>query len=91
MHKVERKETIFSICQEYGITQEDLLALNPELKNGKLKKGMFIFIPYPKSSQPASTEMLDSRLKIKEALAGSTPFCPTICKVYPTPQDITPA
>ena len=25
MHKVERKETIFSICQEYGITQEDLL------------------------------------------------------------------
>ena len=45
MHKVERKETIFSICQEYGITQEDLLALNPELKNGKLKKGMFIFIP----------------------------------------------
>ena len=55
MHKVERKETIFSICQEYGITQEDLLALNPELKNGKLKKGMFIFIPYPKSSQPAAT------------------------------------
>lgn len=55
MHKVERKETIFSICQEYGITQEDLLALNPELKNGKLKKGMFIFIPYPKSSQPAVT------------------------------------
>lgn len=34
MHKVERKETIFSICQEYGITQEDLLALNPELKTG---------------------------------------------------------
>lgn len=52
MHKVERKETIFSICQEYGVTQEDLLALNPELKNGKLKKGMFIFIPYPKNSQP---------------------------------------
>ncbi len=50
MHKVERKETIFSICQEYGITQEDLLALNPELKNGKLKKGMFIFIPYPKAA-----------------------------------------
>lgn len=54
MHKVERKETVFSICQEYGITQDDLLALNPELKNGKLKKGMFIFIPYPKNSQPAT-------------------------------------
>lgn len=55
MHKVERKETIFSICQEYGITQEDLLALNPELKNGKLKKGMFIFIPYSKNNQPTAT------------------------------------
>lgn len=51
MHKVERKETIFSICQEYGITQEELLAMNPELKNGKLRKGMFLFIPYPKNSQ----------------------------------------
>ena len=50
MHKVERKETIFSICQEYGITQEDLLALNPELKNGKLKKGMFISFPTLKAT-----------------------------------------
>lgn len=55
MHKVERKETIFSICQEYGITQEDLLELNPELKTGKLRKGMFLFIPYPKQSQPKSS------------------------------------
>lgn len=52
MHKVERKETIFSICQQYGITQEELIAINPELKNGKLKKGAFIFIPYPKTAQP---------------------------------------
>lgn len=56
MHKVERKETIFSICQEYNITQEDLLALNPELKNGKLRKGMFLFIPYPKNSQSHKSE-----------------------------------
>lgn len=51
MHKVEKKETIFSICQKYDITQEDLLELNPELKTGKLRKGMFLFIPYPKGSQ----------------------------------------
>lgn len=38
MHKVARKETIFSISQQYGITQEELIAANPELKNGKLKK-----------------------------------------------------
>lgn len=58
MHKVQRRETIFSISQMYGITQEELIAANPELKNGKLKRGTFLFIPYPKSEQeqhPAST------------------------------------
>lgn len=49
MHKVARKETIFSISREYGITEEELIAANPELKNGKLKKGSFIFIPYSKT------------------------------------------
>lgn len=48
MHKVERKETIFSISQMYGISQEELIAANPELKTQKLKKGSFLFIPYPK-------------------------------------------
>lgn len=49
MHKVERKETIFSISREYGITEEELIAANPELKKKKLKKGSFIFIPYSKA------------------------------------------
>lgn len=52
MHKVERKETIFSISREYGITEEELIAANPELKKGKLKRGSFLFIPYPSSQQP---------------------------------------
>lgn len=55
MHRVEKKETIFSICRMYGVEQEDLLALNPELKNGKLKKGKLIFIPYPRSEQKQET------------------------------------
>ena len=41
--------------------------------------------------QPASTEMQDSRLKIREATVGFISFCPMICRVYATPQDITPA
>lgn len=56
MHKVARKETIFSISQEYGITQEELIAANPELKDGKLKRGSFLFIPYPKSQESAKVE-----------------------------------
>lgn len=63
MHKVERKETIFSISQQYGITQEELIAANPELRSGKLKKGSFLFIPYPQSQQSststASTQTAD--------------------------------
>ena len=51
MHKVERKETIFSISREYGITEEELIAANPELKKGKLKKGTFLFIPYGKNDR----------------------------------------
>lgn len=53
MHKVERKETIYSISREYGITEEELIAANPELKTGKLKRGTFLFIPYSKSEKKA--------------------------------------
>ena len=53
MHKVERKETIFSISREYGITEEELIAANPELKKGKLKRGTFLFIPYGKNDKKA--------------------------------------
>ena len=48
MHKVERKETVYSICRMYGITEDELIAANPEIKNKKLKKGKFLCIPYAK-------------------------------------------
>ncbi|WP_455673226.1 PBP1 and LysM peptidoglycan-binding domain-containing protein [Phocaeicola sp.] len=46
MHKVERKETIYSISRLYGITEDELIAANPELRTEKLKKGKFLCIPY---------------------------------------------
>lgn len=46
MHKVKRKETIFSVSREYGITEQELIAANPELKNG-MQKGKYLCIPYP--------------------------------------------
>ena len=54
MHRVERKETVYSICKQYGITEEELLAANPEIKNKKLKKGKFLCIPYPKETAKTS-------------------------------------
>lgn len=51
MHRVKRKETIFSISREYGITEAELIAANPELQgDNKIKKGDFLCIPYPSSS-----------------------------------------
>ncbi|MBR2302159.1 MAG: LysM peptidoglycan-binding domain-containing protein [Bacteroidaceae bacterium] len=48
-HKVERKETIYSIARKYGITEEQLKKANPqeELHKKKLKKNTILNIPYP--------------------------------------------
>ncbi|MDR3118484.1 MAG: LysM peptidoglycan-binding domain-containing protein [Mediterranea sp.] len=48
MHRVERKETIFSVCREYGLTEQELIEANPELKEG-MKKGQWLCIPYLKA------------------------------------------
>lgn len=45
----------------------------------------------PKITQPDNTEKQDSKLKISDATAGLTFFCPRICKVYAIPQENTPA
>lgn len=54
MHKVKRRETVYSICREYGITEAELIAANPELKGhtDKLDRGSWLCIPYPASQQP---------------------------------------
>ncbi len=52
MHKVQRKETLFSVSREYGITEQELMAANPELKNG-MKRGQLLCIPYS-TSEPST-------------------------------------
>ena len=44
VHKVEPRQTIFSICKAYGVTSEELKAANPDLKDG-LKAGSILYIP----------------------------------------------
>lgn len=74
MHKVEKKETIFSISKEYGITQEELIAANPELRTKKLRKGMFLFIPYPKSSEKKETPATPTIIPTNEELFSESRF-----------------
>lgn len=45
-HEVQKKETIYGIAHQYGVTEQALLEANPQLKKGKLKKGEIINIPY---------------------------------------------
>ncbi len=54
MHKVQRKETLFSISRQYGISEAELIAANPELKGeSSVKKGDFLCIPYAIAQTPA--------------------------------------
>ena len=48
LHKVKKKETVFGISRTYGISIEQLLEANPEMKapGYELKKGMVLRIPY---------------------------------------------
>ncbi|WP_077153938.1 PBP1 and LysM peptidoglycan-binding domain-containing protein [Bacteroides bouchesdurhonensis] len=76
MHKVKRKETIFSVSREYGISEQELIAANPELKEG-MKKGQYLCIPYPNAVTLEPTQKEDLNVippsnselfnKIKEA------------------------
>ncbi len=57
MHKVKRKETAYSIARQYGITEQELVAANPEISDmSKLKRGSFLCIPYPKADTQAAGE-----------------------------------
>ena len=55
-HKVKKKETIFGISREYGLTIEELIKANPEMNTPgyELKKGMILNIPYSKADMEAA-------------------------------------
>ena len=77
MHRVQRGETVYSIARMYDISEEELLAANPELKDArKLKRNSFLAIPYPKKEEvkvveekePTTTELFQENSKKKEKL-----------------------
>lgn len=56
IHKVKKKETIFGIAKDYGVSIQELLDANPEMKREgyELKKGEWIFVPFAKSGDKKS-------------------------------------
>ena len=60
VHEVERKETLFSISQKYKININDILELNPQLRNSRLKRKSKILIPVIESIQQKTLVEKDS-------------------------------
>ncbi len=56
IHTVKRKETIYGIARDNGITEAELRRANPEMNEPgyKLKKGSTVFIPFPSTSSSSS-------------------------------------
>lgn len=53
IHKVKKSETIFGIARQYGITIDELIDANPDMRKPgyELKKGTTIFIPFAKPKE----------------------------------------
>lgn len=69
LHKVEKGQTLYSITKQYGVSQEKLKVLNPELKDG-LKVNQFIKIPSLKTKTD-SVITVQKGTPVNVALANS--------------------
>ena len=43
--RVEPKETLYGLSRQYGMTVEELVAMNPQLKDRQLQAGEYIRVP----------------------------------------------
>ena len=68
-HKVEKGETLYSLARRYGITQEELLAANPQITKKKLKRKSIVAIPY---SQKELAERAAKEQKEREVEQSNT-------------------
>lgn len=75
-YTIKAKETLYSLSNQFGVSQEELIALNPELKNG-VQEGMTITIPVKKTivTTPKTYQDLTKTIKKQnKKLALLLPF-----------------
>jgi len=73
-HVVSKRETIFRICRNYGISQAEFLAANPEFRYTKLRQGAVVNIPFTKEELDQRAKRLGEAQSRMEALPDSTLF-----------------
>lgn len=61
-HEVQKKETLLSISKIYGISVEDLLKANPEIKTDKLNRKSILNIPLKKVVKITAINDRDEKL-----------------------------
>ena len=69
LHKVQRKETLYSISRQYGCTQEEILANNKEI-SGIIKKGMTLRIPDHTFQKPLVVKVDESKFIRHQIVSG---------------------
>ncbi len=91
-HTVQDGETIYSLCKKYNVVEDELINLNPYLKDKPLQLGSSLIIPrFPKQNPVKTTPVPNEKmLPIKEEIPsgfhkvkeGETLF--SIAKLYDT-------
>ncbi|NJN34534.1 MAG: LysM peptidoglycan-binding domain-containing protein [Saprospiraceae bacterium] len=46
-HRIQKKQTLYSLARFYGLNEEQLFPYNPTLKNNKLNIGQVVRVPLP--------------------------------------------
>ena len=80
-YPVQKSEGLYRISVNFGVTQEELIRLNPELKTTSLKYGQTILVPVKRNQAPPK----ESTLPLKKALVSAKKDT-----VVPPPQQATP-
>ena len=74
VHIVKKGETLYGLSKTYGVSQEDIIANNPQVRAG-LKLGQEIVIPQPSVKESANEQLnmegnvLYHTIKVKPCIA----------------------
>lgn len=82
-HKVKRKESVYSIARMYGVTTDDIYAINPQAKEG-IKPGMELTV-YPRPSvQPEKPDIINRKDTITARFVNKVVGCSLDTKLTPS-------
>ena len=73
-HIAKKRETIFRISRNYGISQAELIAANPQLKYNKLKQGDILKIPFTEEEIAQRKQRISDAQNRMQSIPDSTLF-----------------